>query len=270
MSNPRLTWDEGRVNTAVHDAAKEVRIVRPLLKLQGSQGAYVGNIVGHRITLEAAEGTGPQMSIALNQALSPVILSCEFVLRPEQFSDADAINALAVEAACRVAAAEDAVLLLGKNAQEIITRLGVGADPEQLAAQSSLLPAKVSPLPQKHPVLDAIVGAIVELERRGRVGKYAAIVSMDLFQEAMRPRTNTMDAPIHEILPLLVENGFRHSHALPPRTGVLLSLFGDGLKIAVPVDVTVELVEQGKVAILQAVEQIRLVVDIPEAVAALK
>jgi len=93
---------------------------------------------------------------------------------------------------------------------------------------------------------------------------------LDLYQEAMKPRQNPFDAPIYEIRPLLIENGFRQSQALPPRTGVIFSLNGDGLKIAVPVDTSVEFVEEKKDAFLQVVEQIRLVVDVPEAVVALK
>jgi Encapsulating protein for peroxidase len=114
------------------------------------------------------------------------------------------------------------------------------------------------------------VGGIADLEKAGRIGRYAAVVSLDLYQEAMKPRTSAMDAPIYEIRPLLVEGGFRHSQVLASRTGVIFSLTGDAIKIAVPVDTSVEFVDERGDVFLQTVEQIRLVVDVPEAVVALR
>lgn len=267
----KFSWNQESVNNLVHDAASEVRVVRSLLKLYGKQGAYTTNIFGHQIKGSPQDkDKGSPLSIPINQCLTPIILSCDFTLQQEQFSDADALNTLAVEAAYRVAAAEDAVILLGAEAQEFIKRLGVKADSDQLQTQTGLLPTEPQPLPNDRSILDSIVRGIADLENAGRIGRYAAVVSLDLYQEAMKPRTNAMDAPIYEIRPLLIEGGFRHSQVLPSRTGVIFSLNGDGVKIAVPVDTSVEFVEEKKDAFLQVVEQIRLVVDVPEAVVALR
>jgi len=267
----KFTWNQESVNNRVHDAAGEVRVVRPLLKLYGKQGAYTTNIVGHPIRGNHHDkDKGSPLSIPTNQFLTPVILSCDITLQQEQFTDVDALNILAVEAAYRVAVAEDAVVLLGKGARDFIDKLGVKADAEQLAAQTGLLPSNTLPLKADRSILDSIVGGIADLEKAGRVGRYAVVVSLDLYQEAMKPRTNAMDAPIYEIRPLLVDGGFRHSQVLTGRTGVILSLNGDGVKISVPVDTSVEFVEEKKDVFLQVVEQIRLVVDVAEAVAALR
>jgi uncharacterized linocin/CFP29 family protein len=267
MSNStnKFSWNQDNVNKLVHDASTDIRVVRPLLKLHGKQGNYTQNIFGHRVVLQEDGLTIPD-----NQNLTPVILSCDITLQQERFSDEDALNTLAVEAAYRVAAAEDAVILLGgENAQDFIQDLGVTAEVEQLKAQKGLLSEKeVSKVEQ--PILDSIVQGIAELQNKNRLGRYAAVVSLDLFQQAMKPRQNPFDAPIYEIRPLLIENGFRQSQALPKKTGVIFSLNGDGLKIAVPVDTSVEFVEEKKDVYLQVVEQIRLVVDVPEAVEALK
>ena len=267
----KFTWNQDSVNKLVHDASAEIRVVRPLLKLYGQQGNYMPNIVGHRVVVQKSAN---MLTILGNQNLSPLILSCDIALQPEQFGDEDALNTLAVEAAYRVTAAEDAVILLGKHAKGFLAHLGVKAEEKQLDAQTGLL----SEAPEsgrakgqtQTPILDRIVQGIAELQKNGRLGRYAAIVSLDLYQEAMKPRQNPLDAPIYEIRPLLVENGFRQSQALPPKTGVIFSLGGDGLKIAVPVDTSVEFVEEKKDVFLQVVEQIRLVVDVPEAVVPLR
>lgn len=266
----KFSWNQEGVNNLVHDAANEIHVVRPLLKLYGKQGGYTTNIFGHQIKGSPhATGSSP-LSIPINQCLTPVVLSCDFTLQQEQFSDADALNTLAVEAAYRVAAAEDAVILLGADAKEFIQNLGVKADAEQLADQTKLLPKGAKALGNDRLILDSLVQGIADLESNGRIGRYAAVVSLDLYQEAMKPRTNALDAPIYEIRSLLIEGGFRHSQVLPKRTGLIFSLGGDGLKIAVPVDTSVEFVEEKKDVFLQVVEQIRLVVDVPEAVVALR
>ena len=265
----KFNWNQESVNNLVHSAAIEMRVVRPLLKLYGKQGGYTTSISGHRIR-DCTQDRGSPLSIPINQCLTPIILSCDFMLHQEQFSDEDALNALAVQAAYYVTAAEDAVILLGKSAQSFIEKLCVKADRGQLAEQAGLLPSEVGKLGKDRSILDSIMEGITDLEKNGLFGRYAAVVSLDLYQEAMKPRTNAMDAPIYEIRPLLVEGGFRHSQVLPLRTGVIFSLNGDGVKIAVPVDTSVEFVEEKKDVFLQVVEQIRLVVDVPEAVVALR
>ncbi|MBA3868889.1 MAG: encapsulin [Anaerolineae bacterium] len=271
QNSNQFTWNQESVDNLAHDAASEIRVVRPLLKLYGKQGAYTGNILGHQIiSSKQDKDISSSLSIPINQSLTPLILSCDFTLQQEQFSDVDALNTLVVEAAYRIAVAEDAVILLGSDAQTFIKRLNVKADENYLANQARLFPKGAKQVGQDRSILDCIVGGIADLEKNGRIGRYAAIVSLDLYQEAMKPRTSAMDAPIYEIRPLLIEDGFRHSQVLPPRTGVIFSLNGDGVKIAVPVDTSVEFVEEKKDAFLQVVEQIRLVVDVPEAIVALR
>ena len=257
----KFTWNQESVNKLVHDASQEVRVIRPLLKLYGKQGAYTANIVGHRVTAQSP------LSVSIDQNLTPAILSCDFMLQQEQFTDENALNTLAVEAAYRVAAAEDAVILLGAKASEFIDELSVNA--ENLDKQTGLLSDPPVQLQDERTILESVIDGIKKLQGKGRLGRYAAIVSLDLYQAAMRPRQNAFDAQIYEIRPLLVENGFRNSQALPERTGVIFSLSGDTIKIAVPMDTSVESVEEKKDAFLQVVEQIRLVVDVPEAVVAL-
>ena len=84
----KFTWNPEKVNTLVHDAASEIRVVRPLLKLYGAQGAYTTNIFGHQIKgSPQAKGSSSPLSIPINQALTPVILSCDFILHQDQFGD---------------------------------------------------------------------------------------------------------------------------------------------------------------------------------------
>ena len=282
-----FNWDQGRwnsLNQVVHDASREMRLIRPLLKLYGTQGDYVRTIAGHQVNngLPAQPGQPRQpLSVDVNQNVVPVKLWCEFRLRQEQFYDEDTATSLAIEAAYRVAQAEDAVILLGADAAGFLTGLNVQMDPGQLEGQQSLLlgiPPKVdrpppgsSNSPSQNYITESIIQGIRELQRNGRYSRYAAIVGLKLYEDSMRPRGGrAFSAEIYELRVLLGENRFLYSPALPDRGGVIFSLSGDGIKIAVPVDARVELVEENRDVTLQVVEQIRLLVDVPQAAVALR
>jgi uncharacterized linocin/CFP29 family protein len=181
-----------------------------------------------------------------------------------------------------VAQAEDAVILRGADAKTFLDTLNVQADEEQLSRQPRLLPETAqdvnwqqsrqsSNTPLQNYITESILHGIRKLQKNGRYSKYAAIVGLELYEESMRPRGGrAFSAEIYEIRVLLGENHFLHCPALEPRQGVIFSLVGDGIKIAVPVDARVELVEEKKDVTLQVVEQIRLLVDVPAAMVALQ
>jgi uncharacterized linocin/CFP29 family protein len=120
------------------------------------------------------------------------------------------------------------------------------------------------------PILESILEGIKRLRDGNHHGEYCVIVSPALYQEAFKPRTNTLDAPIYEIRPLLKDNGFLYSPAAREKTGVIFSLGGHTIDITVPVDATVEFTDEQKgIAELRVVEQCRLRVNDPSAAVAL-
>ncbi len=247
---------EADLNTLVKETSKEIRVSRPMFKPWGQPNGFTGTVQAHKVS------PGPPLIVDPNQALTPVELACEFELFPEQFTDDETIHTLAVEAAYRVAQAEDAVLLLGSAAAEFLKNLGV--QERNLQSQRGLFQEQTGQV--KQPIHDSIIQGIKGLQNKGRFGKYVAIVSLDLYQQAFKFRTNPFDAQIYEIRPLLVENGFLWGQAAPEGTGVIMSLNGDGIKLAVPMDVCVDTDRMEKNVFLRVVEQIRLLVDVPEAV----
>jgi uncharacterized linocin/CFP29 family protein len=196
-----------------------------------------------------------------------VKLSCDIQIHQEQFKDEDTLYTLITEGSYRVAAAEEAVHVLGNRAGDFLERLSVTA--ENLDQQIGLFPAN-PPTLGNTTILDSIVQGIKDLQANGRFRNYVAIVALDLYQEAIKPRQNPFDAQIYEIRPLLMEGGFLYSQAAPEKTGVLLSLSGDSIKLAVPMDTCIEFVEEKKDVFLQIVQQSRLVIDVQEAVVALR
>src|SRR5262245_4254647 len=143
-----FNWDQSRwdtINQLVHDASKEMRLIRPLLKLYGKQGDYAERLPGHRLNEVDSTNLRP-LSINSYQNVRPVKISCEFKLSQEQFYDEDAVHTLAIEAAYRVAQAKDAVILRGANANadQFLDKLSVTVD-DLTAAQGLLQTAQPPP-----------------------------------------------------------------------------------------------------------------------------
>jgi uncharacterized linocin/CFP29 family protein len=226
--------------------------------------------VGHKVDPVV---TGSPLTISTTQSLTPITLSCPFAIDKIHYQDEEALNALAIEAAYRVVAAEEAVLLLGKDARSFLEALNVETRPDDaLDVQIGLHPDLKSKVDQS--ILASVLQGIANLggnAKNRRLRNYVVIVSLDLYELAFKNRETPFDAPIYEILPLLVKDGFLYSQALPEKTGLLFSQSGQPIKIAVPIDayVCADTEVSGRVT-LRVEEQIRLVIDVPEAVVALQ
>jgi hypothetical protein len=71
------------------------------------------------------------------------------------------------------------VILLGKDAKGFTTELGVKCEEEQLKDQIRLLPESAPRVAQS--ILDSIAQVIAELEKKGRLGRYAVAALLDLW-----------------------------------------------------------------------------------------
>jgi uncharacterized linocin/CFP29 family protein len=262
--NNNFNWSPDRwqgINKVAHDESANIRVLRNALPLWGNSGGYVDSIVGHEVTL----GTlGKPLSIKAGQKVVPVELSVEFQLSPEQFHDEQVTEALTTRASYFLALAEDKVILEGNRAREFLTSLNVIE--RNLDEQRGLF--KENQPQVQRPILESILNAMRRLQERNHHGKYCVLVAPDLYEEAFRPRQNTLDAPIYEIRPLV--DCFLYSPAAPEKTGVMWSSGGHTLDIAVPVDVMVEFTDEEKgVALLRTVEQFALRINDGTAIEAL-
>src|SRR5215813_4123056 len=231
-----LDWGEERrnkLNTFAHDQAATLRVARRVLKLSGPQGAYVDSVAGHQIE------PGPSLSIRPNQHLQPLQISRHFHLQKEQFHDDETIRTLVESSAADIQLAEEAVVLLGNEAGTFLDRLNISLDnPAELKQQTGLFDNKQPEV--KKPILDSIQEAIAQLQQRGQIGDYCAIVSPALYLEAYTRRQVPGDEPIREIKARLRENGFLYSEAAEGKRGVVFSLARNAINLAVPMDAYVE------------------------------
>jgi hypothetical protein len=204
--------------------------------------------------------------------LQPLQISRHFFLHKEQAADSLAVNALISFAAADIAQAEDAVILLGAEAAPLLERLHIDLnDPEELRAQQGLFHHQQAQVAR--PILESVLEGIKTLRERGQSGDCYVVVSPELFEEAHTNRHAPFDAPIYQIQPLLASDGFLYSEAAPARTGVIFSLARNTISLAVPMDTFVDTSlpndSEGRPRFAVA-EQIRLVIDDPEARAELR
>jgi uncharacterized linocin/CFP29 family protein len=271
-----------RINTVIHDESARARIARRVLPLFGNATGFVDRVPGHQLRPPAA---GQPLSLRGNQSLAPVEISVDFTLAPEEFGDEQAAMALATRAAYQLALAEDRIVLLGADAAPLLLaanvrernlneQKGLFRSAMETAAMRAQAPAPAAgapppQLPAGTTILDGILNAIAELRQRDHHGEYGAIVSPNLHREAFQTPARRREAFIYEIRSLLREGSFQYSSAATGRTGVIFSLGGHTVDMAVPVDASVELVNEERGALLRVVEQFRLRINDPTAVVAL-
>jgi hypothetical protein len=247
------------------EQATKLRVARRALAPVIGQG-FVGSVPGHRVT------RGASLSVRPNQHLQPLQMSRHFFLHREQVDDSPTLNTLITFAAADIAQAEDAVILLGAEAEPFLQKLNIKLiDPDGLRAQHGLFRPEQPKVAE--PILKSVLEGIKTLRGRGQGGDYYVIVSPDLFEEAHTNRHTPLDAPIYQIQPLLAANGFLFSEVAPAKTGVIFSLARNTISLAVPMDTFVDTSlpndPEGRPRYAVA-EQICLVIDDPEAKAELK
>jgi hypothetical protein len=148
--NNGFDWDAHRdhLHKLAHDIALAHRVMRPLLTLYGEQGKWTRNIF--RNVVVAAEEESPTISLD-DQNLTPVTLSYDFTVERELFGDRNVLEQHVKLAASRIAAAEDAVILLGKEAKGRLNRVNA----KHLDQQSGLWHPAPNTMPAKRSVADS-------------------------------------------------------------------------------------------------------------------
>jgi hypothetical protein len=254
------TSSADQMTQLAQEQAAKLRVARRALAPVIGQG-FVDSVPGHRVT------RGASLSVRPNQHLQPLQMSRHFFLHREQADDSPTLNALITFAAADIAQAEDAVILLGAEAEPYLQKLNIKLiDPEELRAQQGLFRPEQPKVGK--PILESVLEGIRTLQERGQSGDYYVIVSPDLFEEAHTNRHTPLDAPIYQIQPLLAADGFLFSEAAPAKTGVIFSLARNTISLAVPMDTFVDtsLPNDPEGRPRYAVgEQICLVIDDPEA-----
>jgi uncharacterized linocin/CFP29 family protein len=178
-------------------------------------------------------------------ATSPLVeLSVPFGLRQDQVGDPQLSAALTLvtRAANLLSQAEDVLVFQGDSGRslaifESVTCLGQ-AGRGLLDAQDSVIQVQ---LPQADPsgfgaaIFQAVVDGCAQLQTRGHYGPYALALSSALYADTFSPLPDSMVMPADQIKPLVTQ-AFVGTGSLPTNAGVLLSVGGETIDIAVGSD----------------------------------
>jgi uncharacterized linocin/CFP29 family protein len=192
-----------------------------------------------------ADVIDPQTMTVDEGATRPLIeLSVSFGLREDQVGDPELSSAstLVTRAANFLAQAEDVLVFQGATGTSApifksVTCLGeVGRG--LLALDDAVIEVNVPPADSGgvgEAIFRAVVDGCAALQSQGHSGPFALALSSGVYAEAFSPLPGSLVLPADRITPLVTQ-GFVGSGALPAGTGVLLSVGGDTLDIAVGSD----------------------------------
>lgn len=156
---------------------------------------------------------------------------------------------LGTRAANLLAQAEDLVIFLGDAAFKNplfkrVRRRGGAGGPGLLASAAVTVPVTpVSPNQYGENSFRAVADAYGRLQRQGQNGPYALALHSDVYADTLAPVANMPAVPADSIRQL-VSLGMFGTGALPPKSGVLVSVGGNSMDLVVGMEPTTEVLQQ--------------------------
>ena len=232
-------WD--RIDKAVGDEARRSSLAASLLPLVGPLPAA--------LTVAADVIAGNPLAIAEDGVRPLVELSVEFTLTPTQVAgEASLLTAtsLATRAANLLAQAEDILIFQGEAGQnaplfKVVKRRqspGTGlveSAEEEIAVQ----PVQAGSRHYGEHLFAAVAKGCAHLQAKGQYGPYALALHDTIYADSFAPLAGTLVTPADRIKPLVTQ-GFAGTGALPPHTGVLVSVGGNTVDLALASDAAVD------------------------------
>jgi uncharacterized linocin/CFP29 family protein len=283
LGRDKLPWKDetwNNIDQGVHDVVKAIRVAAKVLSLRpcpGEDSVPYGPInVQVQGPIQAPAGQ-QQPFIEISRGFSLT----EGQLKNEEDKQAGTAAMLARLAATPIAQAEDLLIFRGNVVGQQGWPVGVMAPQANLAGQGLLGVARQNPdqlaavQPRQPPVPGAVYweqtyvavqAGIGMLQGRGQPGPYGLVLASNIWADVHTPFPGTLVAVADRIEPL-VPGGFYGTNALPPSTGLLLSLGGEPTIIAVSLDAATAFTQQDQQRLYQflVVERIQFVAWDPRA-----
>jgi len=252
LGRQKLDWSPDvwkQIDKAVHDEAQRTRIAMKFIPI------YMTTSDAKSVpsdTIDSSDNTTLTVEEGLQTAIFEI--SVGFALTKQQVTEVDVSTAitLATRATNILMEAEDLLIFQGDDALQN-NRLFTGGrvlhrnnsfGKGLVASAATTLdvpPTKVDPDPTKNSYGEntfAIVAkAYAILQGLEENGPYALVLHTDAYADSYAPLATTLIMPADRIKPL-VTAGFYGTGTLPPFTGLLMSLGGNSMDLAVGMDAT--------------------------------
>ena len=240
----RQTWDS--IHQAVHDEVRRVVIAPKLLPLYGPIPEAL------TVTSDALGVDDENRWVVDEAAVAPLLeIWADFSLTPQQVAkevELTSARTLAIRAANFVARAQDAAIFQGDGALATDPLFSSGAvkfrsgpagsgllgdvDPEQVIVVEPLEDGEGPNLRFGERTFAAVARGYERLQNLGHYGPYALILESLPYADAFAPQPRTLILPADRIQPLVL-SGFYGTGTLPGSSGILLSVGGDTMDLAV-------------------------------------
>jgi hypothetical protein len=285
-----LQWDTaiyGNIKQAVHERAKASRVIRPTLPIFGDQTLDPTSIPLYTFDPKS-------LKIQSSEKLASVRISRNFDIDSYGYHN-EGVGAFSAERATEVlSAAEDALLIHGKDASARLKSLGVliegssDFDKSTLRQQKGLFDPDPSTITKGNSLYDTIVLGMTKLQDIYPNSTYCVVVSSELWGEAVKLLDSTGTTLRSIIEELLRPSGsswgtggessdhrlFRSSRALDGRTGIIfvcrqdaaMGNFGGVIDVAVPSEAALAWVGQNGNITLSVEANVALRLNDPKAV----
>ena len=244
LGREALAWSSelwARLDQAVHAEVDRAGVAGKVLPLQSSMPDA---------TTIPADVIDPATMTVRDDAVLPLIeLSVEFSLTPQQV-EREAELATAVTLASRasnlIAQAEDLLVFQGEPARDAevfnaVRRRGGSAEGLVEAAPSAVeVAAKNGEVGER--IVQAVTRACSDLQGRGQYGPYALVLRTEQYADASAPLENTLVLPADRLRPFVAQ-GFFATGAMPEATGLVISVGGAPVDLAIGVEPTVSFLQ---------------------------
>jgi uncharacterized linocin/CFP29 family protein len=274
QDNSQVSWTDeqwARVNQVIQEEASRARVAASFLPLYGPLPASTDFVRDEAISYPDVAGASPPQRIAIadTNTIKLPTLQVKVYLRGAQMADPEMTSVLAVfrRAANVLARLEDAVIFNGQTAPggdgKSNAKGALGDLPtiwEILGGQDNgglLGPDSSGPEPRtRTPVpihldgrndgqrlVQAVSGAIGDLESRGHFGPFAVVLDQNFFLIAQTPNDNSLVLPQDRIIPFLGNGSLLRSSTLPAHSGIVVALGGAAVELVVATDMSVQFLQ---------------------------
>ena len=245
-------WD--RIDQAVHDEAQRIKIASKFIPLYGPLGADVKQVPSDTI---APFQPNQPLEIIETDFTPMNEIWADFTLTQPQVMDADSQMAgvtLALRSTNILSQFFDLLVFQGnaafnnplfRNGRVFIRNQNVNIT--GLLSNQNIPRIPVQPSPGQptwgEETFNAVAQGYSDLQSIGHYGPYALVLHTVPYADTYRSLPTTLIYPALRIKPL-VTAGFYGTGTLPPNTGVLVSLGGNTMDLAVGIDPTTEFVQE--------------------------
>jgi uncharacterized linocin/CFP29 family protein len=230
-------WD--RLDKAVYGEVQRTSVAAGFLPLVGP--------VKDALTVSADVIEGDRLAIAEGQVRPIVELWVDFTMTPAQVqaeAELSAAMTLATRGANLLAQAEDSLIFRGDAGREspvfALVRMRQSAGLGLVDGAEDEIEVRPIDAASGHygeRTFASVAEGYSRLQARGQYGPYALALHDKVYADTLVPLAGTLVTPADRIRPL-VSQGFVGSGALPPSTGVLVSVGGSTVDLVIGNDAT--------------------------------